>query len=124
MIERSGIHKSCGSTGDLPMVRRRLVALVAALAVALAGSTAAFAQQQGAKPDTKKRNKQEQAEIEQLVKMVDGVVAGQPAPSDIQMTITPYFLKSQEQRTFVPFSMTVTGAPAADSALMVRVVNP
>jgi hypothetical protein len=106
------------------MVRRRLVALVAAFAVALAGSTAAFAQQQGAKPNTQKRNKQEQAEIEQLVKMVDAVGAGQPAPGDIQMTITPYFLKSQEQRTFVPFSMTVAGAPAADAAMMVRVVNP
>jgi hypothetical protein len=106
------------------MVRCRVVALAAAFAVALGGSTAAFAQQQGAKPSTQKRNKQEQAEIEQLVKMVDGTIAGQPAPTDIQMTITPFFLKSQEQRTFVPFAMTVTGAPAADAAMMVRVVNP
>lgn len=104
------------------MARCRVTALAAALAVALVGSTAAFAEQ--AKPSTQKRSKQEQAEIEQLVKFIEGVMAGQPAPSDIQMTLTPFFLKSQEQRTFVPFSLTVAGAPAADAAMLVRVVNP
>jgi hypothetical protein len=65
------------------------------------------------------------AEMErQLVKLVDGVTTGQPAPGDIQLTMTLYFLKSREQRTFVPFVLTVTGAPASDSALYVRVVNP
>jgi len=102
------------------MGRRRVLAVALALAVASASAT--FAQQ--AKPNTQKRNKQEQAEIEQLVKLIDGVMAGQPAPSDIQMTLSPFFLKSQEQRTFVPFSLSVTGAPAADSAMYVRVVNP
>src|SRR5687768_14492201 len=105
------------------MVRRRVIALVAALAVALVGSTAAFAQGEK-KPDEKKRSKQEQQEIDQLVKLIDGVMAGQPAPNDIQMTLTPYFLKSQEQRTFVPFALTVTNAPATDAAMYVRVVNP
>ena len=80
------------------MVRRRVIALIAAVAVALVGSTATFAQQQGAKKEEKKRSKQEQAEIDTLVKLIDGVMAGQPAPGDIQMTLTPYFLKSQEQR--------------------------
>ena len=80
------------------MVIRRVVAL--AVAVALSGT---FALAQSAKPDTKKRSKQEQQEIEAIVKVVDGVMAGQPAPTDIQLTITPFFLKSQEQRTFVPF---------------------
>ena len=102
------------------MGRRRVLAV--ALAFAVASATATFAQQ--AKPNTQKRNKQEQAEIEQLVKLIDGVMAGQPAPTDIQMTLSPFFLKSQEQRTFVPFSLSVTGAPAADSAMYVRVVNP
>lgn len=104
------------------MVRRRVIALIAAVAVA-AGSTVA-AQQEGAKKDEKKRSKQEQAEIDALVKVIDGVMAGQPAPGDIQMTLTPYFLKSQEQRTFVPFALTVAGAPASDVAMYVRVVNP
>ena len=101
------------------MAIRRVVAL--AVALALSGT---FALAQSAKPDTKKRSKQEQKEIEEIVKVVDGVMAGQPAPTDIQMTITPYFLKSQEQRTFVPFVLDVKGAPAADVAMYVRVVNP
>jgi hypothetical protein len=102
------------------MGRRRVLAVALAFAVATASAT--FAQQ--AKPNTQKRNKQEQAEIEQLVKLIDGVMAGQPAPTDIQLTLSPFFLKSQEQRTFVPFSLSVTGAPAADAAMYVRVVNP
>lgn len=107
------------------MVRRRAIALAAAFAVAMAASTTAFEQQGGAKPNNPKRSKQEQAEIEQLVKLVDGVMAGQPAPTDIQMTMSPYFLKSQEQRTFVPFVLNVNGAPAANgAALYVRVVDP
>jgi hypothetical protein len=83
-----------------------------------------FAEQRGDQKNQPKRSKQEQQEIEQLVKLVDGVMAGQPAPTDIQMSLTPYFLKSQEQRTFVPFVLDVTGAPAADAALYVRVVDP
>jgi hypothetical protein len=97
------------------------IALATVVAVATAAATDAFAQ---AKPSTQKRSKQEQAEIDQLVKLIDGVMAGQPAPGDIQMTLTPFFLKSQEQRTFVPFKLSVTGAPAADAAMFVRVVNP
>jgi hypothetical protein len=33
-------------------------------------------------------------------------------------------MKSQEQRTFVPFVLTVNNAPKVDSAMYVRVVNP
>jgi hypothetical protein len=96
--------------------------MVTALAFVVAGS-AAYAQQTQ-KPDNRKRSKQEQAEIEQVVKAVDAVMAGQPAPSDVQMTLTPFFLKSQEQRTFVPFVLKLTGAPTTDAAVYVRVVNP
>jgi hypothetical protein len=101
------------------MAIHRVVAV--AVAVAFSGT---FALAQSAKPDTKKRSKQEQQEIEQVVKLVDGVMAGQPAPTDIQMVITPYFLKSQETRTFVPFVLDVKGAPAADVAMYIRVVDP
>ncbi len=105
------------------MVRRRVIALAAAFAIATAVPTA-FAEQRGGKEQQPKRSKQEQVEIDQLVKTVDGVMAGQPAPGDIQMSLHPFFLKSQEQRTFVPFVLEVTGAPATDAALYVRVVNP
>jgi hypothetical protein len=103
------------------MAIRRAMALV----VALMFSATVAAAQQAQKPDTKKRSKQEQQEIEQLVKLVDGVMTGTtPAPADITMTLEPFFMKSQEQRTFVPFVLTVNGAPKTDAALYVRVVNP
>ena len=107
------------------MVIRRAMAVVVALVVsATFAASGVAAQQQAAKQDTKKRSKQEQQEIETVVKLVDGVMAGQPAPSDITMTLEPFFMKSQEQRTFVPFVLTVTNAPKVDSAMYVRVVNP
>ena len=99
---------------------RRVVTIYIALLVSasLAGA------QPAAKQDDKKRSKQEQAEIEQLVKLVDGIMAGQPAPADVKMSMEPYFMKSQEARTFVPFVLTVANAPQADAAMYVRVVNP
>lgn len=100
------------------MFKSRVLALLTA-AVLTVSVSAVFAQK-----DEKKRSKQEQQEIEQLVKLVDGVMAGQPGPSDIQIEIEPFFLKSQEQRTFVPFVLSISGAPAADAALYVRVVDP
>ena len=100
---------------------RRVLAVVIALAVSV---SMVSAQQQAAKKDDKKRNKQEQAEMAAVVKLVDGVMAGQPAPTDVTMTLEPFFMKSQETRTFVPFVLKMTGAPSADSVLYVRVVNP
>lgn len=94
------------------------------VSIALLVSASLAGAQPAAKKDDKKRNKQEQAEIEQLVKLVDGVMAGQPGPSDVKMSIEPYFMKSQEARTFVPFVLSVTDAPQTDAAMYVRVVNP
>jgi hypothetical protein len=51
-------------------------------------------------------------------------MAGQPAPTDVTMSIEPFFMKSQEARTFVPFVLNVNNAPKTDAALYVRVVNP
>jgi hypothetical protein len=102
------------------MVIRRVVTVAAAIAVSVSLAVA----QQAPKQQQKKRSKQEQAEIEAIVKLVDGVMAGQPSPSDVQMTVIPYFLKSAENRTFVPFVLELKGAPAADVAMYVRLVNP
>jgi len=107
------------------MVIRRAMATVVALVVAATFAASGIAAQQAPKPDNKKRSKQEQAEIETLVKLVDGVMQGAtPAPTDITMTLEPYFMKSQEQRTFVPFVLTVNNPPKTDAAMYVRVVNP
>ena len=103
------------------MAIRRALAMVVALVFS---ATFAVAQQPPTKKDDRKRSKQEQQEIEQVVKLVDGVMAGQPAPTDITMSLEPFFMKSQEARTFVPFVLTVKDAPAAPAALYIRVVNP
>lgn len=100
------------------MFRSRVLALLTAAAMIVTVSTAL------AQKDEKKRSKQEQQEIEQLVKLVDGVMAGETQPADIQLTLEPFFLKSQEQRTFVPFVLSAAGAPASDTAMYVRVVDP
>jgi hypothetical protein len=102
------------------MAIRRAMAMVVALVISASFAVA----QQAPKKDEKKRSKQEQQEIEQVVKLVDGVMAGQPGPTDVTMTLQPFFMKSQEQRTFVPFVLTVNNAPKTDAAMYVRVVNP
>lgn len=98
--------------------------MVVALVVSATFAATSVVAQQAPKKDDKKRSKQEQQEIQDVVKLVDGVMAGQPAPSDITMTLEPFFMKSQEQRTFVPFVLSVKNAPKTDSAMYVRVVNP
>ena len=103
------------------MAIRRAMAMVVALVVS---ASFAVAQQTPTKKDDRKRSKQEQQEIEQVVKIVDGVMTGQPAPTDVTMTLEPFFMKSQEARTFVPFVLTVQNAPAAPASLYIRVVNP
>ena len=103
------------------MAIRRAMATVVAL---LVSASFAVAQQAPAKKDDRKRSRQEQQEIEQVVKLVDGVMAGQPAPADVTMSLEPFFMKSQEARTFVPFILKVNNAPAAPAALYIRVVNP
>jgi len=102
------------------MVFRRAMAVAVALVVSATFAVA----QQAPKKDEKKRSKQEQQEIEQIVKLVDGVMAGQPAPGDITMSLEPFFMKSQEARTFVPFVLSLNNAPKTDAALYIRVVNP
>ena len=77
-----------------------------------------------AQKDDKKRSKQEKEEIAEIVKTVDAAMAGQPAPTDVQMKVAPVFLKSQEARVFVPFSIELTGLPQKDAALYIRVVDP
>src|SRR5687767_1003193 len=103
------------------MAIRRAMAIVVAL---LVSASFAVAQQAPTKKDDRKRSRQEQQEIEQVVKLVDGVMAGQPAPADVTMSLEPFFMKSQEARTFVPFILKVNNAPAAPAALYIRVVNP
>ena len=84
---------------------RRVLAVVVAVFFALGSLTLA----QNAQKDEKKRNKQEQQDIEALVKMVDGVSMGQQQPpSDLTVAWdSNHFVKGQDGKTYVPFTVTV-----------------
>jgi hypothetical protein len=83
--------------------------LAVCLALTLAGSAApALAQQIKVDNKQPKRSKQEQADIEALVKMVDAASAGQTAPSDVPITwVMNDFIKAQGGATYVPFVVNI-----------------
>ena len=100
---------------------RRGLAFVVALVVAGSSLVA-----QNAQKDDKKRNKQEQQDIEALVKLVDGVSTGQQqAPSDLTVTWdSNHFVKGQDGKTYVPFTINIDRSQlsAPGVAMYVRVV--
>jgi hypothetical protein len=102
---------------------RRVLALCLALLIALPSSTVA----QTAQKDEKKRNKQEQQDIEALAKVVDGVSMGQQqAPADVPMTWdSNHFVKGQDGKTYIPFTVTIDRSKlsAPGLAMFVRVMK-
>ena len=99
---------------------RRVLALFVALFVAAASLAA-----QNAQKDEKKRNKQEQQDIEALVKLVDGVSMGQQqAPGDLPITWdSNHFVKGQDGKTYVPFTVALPNSKGAPLAMYVRVIS-
>ncbi len=99
---------------------------VMALCVALFFAAGSFTLAQKAEKDDKKRNKQEQQDIEALVKLVDGVNMGQQqAPADLAVTWdSNHFVKGQDGKTYVPFTINVdrTKLAAPGVAIYVRAV--
>jgi hypothetical protein len=56
----------------------------------------------------KKRSDAEKREIQAILKIVDGVTAGQPAPNDLSLAwAREDMLKAQGNRQYVPFSVTI-----------------
>lgn len=106
------------------MAIRRAMTVMVALIVSATFAVSGAAAQTAPKQDNKKRSKQENQEIEQVVKAIDAVMAGQPAPSDVSMSIEPYFMKSQDKKAFVPFVLDVKNAPKTDVVMVLRVVDP
>ncbi len=87
---------------------RALTALGALLVTAFLVSPSA--QQQKAQKKTKEQEQFEkalQAEIRELVQVVDKVAAGQAAPSEIPLGFQNHYLKARDERTFSPFVLTV-----------------
>jgi hypothetical protein len=81
--------------------RRGVVAL--STAVALAWSVALVAQ----KKDDKKQSDAQKKEIQDIVRIVDGVTAGQPAPNDLGLSwVHEDFLKATGNKEYIPFTVT------------------
>jgi hypothetical protein len=86
------------------------VALIIASAASL---DPVFAQQ---KLD-KNQEKAQREEIAAVLKAADAVAAGQPVAADFTMTITSDYLKAQEGRTYVPYTVTIPAEPAPPTGL-------
>src|SRR5689334_14365301 len=103
---------------------RRVLALVVALAFAITASPVAAQKKDDKKPP--KRSKAEQADVEALVKLVDGVAGGtQPAPADFTIAWeSNHFVKGQEGMTYIPFTLNVDRSKLGKTgvAYYVRVV--
>jgi hypothetical protein len=87
------------------------------VSVALTGLVPA--QQKGKEP--KKYDKAQTQDIRALLKMVDDASAGQPAASDFQLTWQGQFLKARDQKTYVPFTITIEPGKLTSSAIAVYV---
>jgi len=84
------------------MVNRRTLTL--AITLGLAVSVSVIAQ----KKDDKKQTDDQKKDIQAVVKMVDDVAAGQPAPNDLALAWTSAdFLKAQGNKEYAPFVVTV-----------------
>lgn len=100
---------------------RVLAASILVAALSCLGSNAIAQDKKG----NQKVDKAAQAEQLAAVKMMDDVVAGQPAPSDFSFTFTSHVMKSRDNKMYVPFIITFDKAKPVPSTATyyVRVVN-
>jgi hypothetical protein len=97
--------------------------LLATLAAIVLAAGVGMAQQ---KPEEKARklDRQQQQDVNALLKLVDAQMSATPPASELKLSMQPDFLKALEGRTYVPFIMTVDPALAGQQvALYVRVVD-
>jgi len=77
-------------------------AFLAVLGVVLAFSAAPFAQ------ENKKQSDAQKKEIQNVVKVVDGIAAGQPTPNDLSLEwVHTDMLKAQGNKEYVPFTVSI-----------------
>jgi hypothetical protein len=92
---------------------------LAALIVAVALSAAVVAQD-------KKQSDAQKKEIQNVVKIVDGMATGQPAPNDLQLTwVREDLLKAQGNKQYIPFTVSIdpSKVTGGNVALYWRVVS-
>ncbi|MBI1876045.1 MAG: hypothetical protein HYZ58_08510 [Acidobacteria bacterium] len=99
-----------------------VVASSVVLGLGLALTRLASAQQPPPAPEKRKLSKEQQKDVQTLIGVVD---KGQPAPADVQLSWDNDFLKAQEGRTYVPFTITIPQGTFATSsvAMYLRVVS-
>ena len=105
---------------------RRVIALAAAVTV-LATSAPLVAQQRNDNNKRPQRSKAELADLETLVRLVDGVAGGlQQAPADVPIAWeSNHFVKGQDGITYLPFTLNIDRSKLGKSevAFYVRVVS-
>ena len=90
------------------MVNRRSV-MTLAVTMGLAFSVALVAQ----KKDDKKQSDAQKKEIQDVVRFVDGVAAGQPAPNDLDLAwVREDYLKATGNKQYIPFTVTYDASKA------------
>ena len=103
------------------MVNRRSITALSTV-VALAFSVALVAQ----KKDDKKQSDAQKKEIQDVVRFVDGVASGQPAPNDLGLSwVHEDFLKATGNKQYIPFTVTYDPSKATGQTVSLywRVVS-
>jgi hypothetical protein len=85
-------------------MKQRRGAFAILVLVVFASSLALFAQSK----DDKKKDEAQKKEIQNIVKIVDEMAAGQPAPNDLSINwLREDVLKAQGNKEYVPFTVTI-----------------
>jgi hypothetical protein len=98
-------------------IRRRALALTAVALIAATVASTGPVSAQDQKVD-KKVLKAQQEELQATIKLGDAAGLGQPVANDFTMSMTTDFMKAQEGRAYVPFTITIPAEPAPPSGLM------
>src|SRR5512135_2186784 len=83
------------------------VVAVIILGVTLTTAGVAFARVDQQKGGEQKIDKAQAQEMQALVKLVNDVALGAPAPSDFPMVWQNHSFKMRDQRTFVPYVLSI-----------------
>lgn len=82
--------------------------------------------QEKGKQEQPKRSKQEQQDIDALIKVVDTAITTQAAPTDVPISwVSNHFVKSGDGATYIPFTINVdrTKLSSPKASMYVRVVT-
>jgi len=86
------------------MVTRRYVNTLALAAIVLFSSAVLFAQT----PQARKMSDSEKKEVQNILKIVDGMAAGQPPANDLSLTwLHEDLMKAQSNKQYVPFTISI-----------------